>query len=125
MTRILLVDDNPNMRAVIKRMLEKAEHKVIEAENGEEALSMLQKDRPDLILLDIMMPGDDGWTVCRKIKANEKLKSIPVAMLTVRASEEDMNKSSMSGADAHINKPFDMEYLLRTVDTLLKRAQMK
>ncbi len=123
--RILLVDDNQNMRVVIKRMLEKAGHKIVEANTGEEALRMLEVDKPDLILLDVMMPGDDGWEVCRKIKAKEKLKGIPVAMLTVRATGDDMDMSSESGADAHITKPFDMEYLQRTVESLLRKASNK
>lgn len=124
MARILLIDDNENMRVVIRRMLETAEHKVVEAESGREALKMLEHDRPDLVLLDVMMPGEDGWEVCKKIKATEKLRGIPVAMLTVRTSEEDMNKSKESGADAHINKPFDMEHLLRTVESLLRKASV-
>ncbi len=119
MARVLLVDDDPKIRQITKMMLKKVDLEVLEASNGEEGLRILEDDRPDLILLDVMMPGDDGWKICAKIKNNEKTKDIPVVMLTVRGSEEDLDKSSASGADAHISKPFDMEYLIRTVERLL------
>jgi CheY-like chemotaxis protein len=120
MAKILLVDDNSKIRIITRMMLEKTGHEVLEASSGEEGLKMLEKDTPDLILLDIMMPGMDGWEVCQKIKADEKYRDIPLVMLTVRASEEDMDKSMEYGADAHVNKPFDMEYLLDTVERQLK-----
>jgi len=125
MTRILLIDDNSKIREITKMMLKKGEHEVVEASSGEEGLRILRDDRPDLILLDVMMSGEDGWKICEKIKNEEKTSDIPVVMLTVRGSEEDMDKSGASGADAHISKPFDMENLLSTVERLLGRTLSK
>lgn len=119
MARIMVVDDNPKIRRVVRVILEKEGYNVEEIESGKECLRRLKKEKPDLILLDVMMPEEDGWEVCKKIKSDEKHKDIPVAMLTVRASEEDMNKSIDHGADAHINKPFDVEDLLDRVESLL------
>jgi CheY-like chemotaxis protein len=120
LAKILLVDDEPEIRFLTKRMLEKAGHRVVEAENGDEALRVLEKDKPDLILLDVRMPGLNGWEVCRRIKADDKTKSIPVVMFTVRTSEEDMQKSVDYGAEAHINKPFDKEELIKLVEKMLR-----
>jgi CheY-like chemotaxis protein len=123
LAKILLVDDEPDIRFLTKRMLEKEGHSVTEAENGEMALRMLQKeDKPDLILLDVRMPGLNGWEVCRRIKADDKTKNIPVVMFTVRTSEEDIQKSVDYGANAHINKPFDKEELLELVENMLRRS---
>jgi len=113
------VDDEPEIRYITRRMLEKAGHEVSEAGNGEECLQKLKAEKPDLILLDVMMPGLKGWEVCRKIKAEEKTRSIPVVMFTVRTSEEDLEESRKCGAEAHINKPFDREKLLETVNRIL------
>ncbi len=120
MAKILLVDDEPDIRFLTKRMLEKEGHRVTEAENGEMALGLLQRDKPDLILLDVRMPGLNGWEVCRRIKADDRTRSIPVVMFTVRTSEEDMQKSTEYGAEAHINKPFDKKELLQLVEKMLK-----
>jgi CheY-like chemotaxis protein len=124
--KILLVDDEPDIRYLTRRMLEKVGHSVVEAENGEMALRTLQKeDKPDLILLDVRMPGLNGWEVCRRIKSDDKTKSIPVVMFTVRTSEEDMQKSVDYGAEAHINKPFDKDELLKLVEKMLRRNAEK
>jgi DNA-binding response OmpR family regulator len=101
-------------------MLEKAGHKVVEAGDGEEGLILLAEDTPDLVLLDIMMPGPNGWEVCKKIKSNKDLENIPVVvMFTVRTSEDSAKHSYECGADAHINKPFDRKELLHTIEGLL------
>ncbi|WP_456474742.1 response regulator [Candidatus Pyrohabitans sp.] len=122
MVKILIVDDEPEIRFLTRKMLEKAGYEVVEAGDGEEGLRLLEKETPDLILLDVMMPGLKGWEVCGKIKANVRLKNIPVAMFTVRTTEEDVEKSRDCGAEAHINKPFDREELIYTVEKLLKKS---
>ena len=119
MAKILLVDDEPDIRFLTKRMLERQGYSVAEAEDGETALRMLQEERPDLVLLDVRMPGLNGWEVCRRIKADEETRSIPVVMFTVRTSEEDMLRSREYGADAHINKPFDRDELLGIIQKIL------
>jgi CheY-like chemotaxis protein len=105
MAKIMVVDDSPDIIWIYTTILEKAGHTIISASSGEEALRILEKESPDLILLDIMMPGMDGWEVCRRIKENEKTKKIIVVMVSVRAEEEDIKKSiEYAHADAHVNK---------------------
>lgn len=117
----MVVDDEPDIRYLLRKMLEKEGYEVTEARDGRECLEKLKKERPDLILLDIMMPGMFGWEVSKRIKEDEMTKSIPVAMLTVRTSEEDKVKSlEESLADWHISKPVDREKLMETIKWLLE-----
>lgn len=117
----MVVDDEPDIRYLVRKMLEREGYEIIEAKDGGECLEKLKKERPDLILLDVMMPGMFGWEVSRKIKENEATRSIPVAMLTVRSSEEDKVKSlEESLADWHISKPVDSKKLIETVKWLLE-----
>ena len=126
MAKILLVDDEPEIVVLTKIMLEKGGHEVIVARHSRECFEKLNAEMPDLILLDIMMPGDDGWEACRKIKEDEKTRDIPVAMFTVHTSDESVEKSfKYSHADAHINKPFNKSELLDTVERLLGKAAPK
>ncbi len=123
MAKILLVDDEPEIVVLTRMMLEKAGYEVNVAKDSAECFERLKEEKPDLILMDIMMPGDDGWVTCRKIKENEKTKDVLVAMFTVRSSEDSVEKSfKYSHADAHINKPFQMKELLDTVKKLLEKA---
>jgi CheY-like chemotaxis protein len=119
MTRILLVEDEPDTRHLTRLMLERMGYEVMEAEDGEEALEILDRDRPDLVLLDIMLPGIDGWEVCRKIKTRDALREIPVVVFTVRASLDSVNRSRECGAEAHVNKPFERDELLGTLERVL------
>jgi CheY-like chemotaxis protein len=117
--KIMVVDDEPDIVYVVRSILEKAGYEVVGANSGEEALDRLMEENPDLVLLDVMMPGIDGWETCRRIK--EKSKHILVAMLTVMAGVADKEKSfRFSGADAHITKPIIEEKVLGTVAWLLK-----
>jgi CheY-like chemotaxis protein len=123
MPRIMLVDDEPEIVYLVKLMLEREGYEVIEAKNGDECLEKLQSTMPDLILLDIMMPGLDGWEICRNIKESKKTRDIPVVMLTVRTSEDSVKKSyEYAGCDAHINKPFDRKHLIDTIEEFLPRG---
>lgn len=120
MPKILLVDDEPEILYLVRMMLERGGYEVVEAKNGDECLEKLQRTTPDLILLDIMMPGLDGWEICRKIKNDRETKDIPVVMLTVRTSEDSIKKSfEYAGCDAHINKPFDRKHLLDIIGEFL------
>jgi CheY-like chemotaxis protein len=123
LAKILLVDDEPEIRFVTRRMLEKAGYEVVEAEDEEECMEKLKVEKPDLILLDVMMPGVRGWGICERIKSHSKLRHIPVVMFTVRTSEEDVMKSFECGAEAHINKPFEREELLEIVEKILKKTK--
>lgn len=119
--KIMLVDDEPDVLLVERIILEKAGYEVIETESGEECLERLETEKPDMILLDIMMPGIDGWEACKRIKENESTKDIPVIMVTVKGSEGDMTKSFQYGmSDGHIAKPIHKEKLLKTIEWIVK-----
>lgn len=120
MAKILVVDDEPEIVVLTKIMLEKDGHKVTVAKDSVGCFERVKEEKPDLIILDVMMPGDDGWEVCRKIKESEKTSDVLVAMFTVRTSEDSIEKSyKYAHADAHINKPFDRTKLVETVRNLL------
>ena len=107
-------------------MFEQRGHKVTAVENDEECLKLLEKDKPDLIVLDVMMPGLNGWEVCKKIKGSKENASIPVVLLTVRTSEDSVKKSyEYAHCNAHINKPFEMMELLDTIYTIIKKVMNK
>ena len=121
MSKIMVVDDETDIRFVIRKMLEKEGYEVVTAESGEEAIEILKDTRPDLILLDVMMPGLDGWETCTKIKSNKKTMQTPVVMLTAKTAEEDKIKAlDECGAQWHISKPIDRPKFIETVKWLLK-----
>lgn len=120
MTVIMVVDDEPDIVYLVSKMLKKEGFDVMEAYNGEEALEKIGEKKPDLILLDVMMPGIDGWETSKKIKSNPEHSLIPIAMLTVKSGEEDMEKSfKYALCDAHIPKPIIKEKMLNTIRWLL------
>lgn len=118
--KILLVDDDPKNLQVAMSILK--DYNVIYAQSGEKALELLEKNRFDLILLDVVMPTMDGYSVCSKIKENEKTKKIPVIFLTVKDDEKDIVKGFELGAVDYITKPFYSEVLLKRVEVHLKLA---
>ncbi len=120
MTRkIVLAEDEPQIARLIEFKLKKEGYQVIWKENGEEALKAIKMDKPDLILLDIMMPVMDGYEVLRRLKEDENLKSVPVIMLTARAQEKDVVKGIDLGAEDYITKPFHPAELLVRVKRIL------
>lgn len=124
--KIMIVDDETNIRFVLRKMLEKDGYEVIEARNGKEGLELLARERPDLILLDVMMPVMDGWETCAKIKNNERTRDITISMLTVKKSHEDKISSlEESLADWHISKPIDRGVLTSTVKWLLENPPQR
>jgi twitching motility two-component system response regulator PilG len=122
MARILIIDDEPEIITLTRMMLQKAGYEVIGAESGKEGLEILEKDKVDLVLLDVVIPDMNGWEVCRRIKADEKLRQIPVVMFTVYDNKEDVMRSHECGADAHLSKPFDREELLDVIRRFLIRS---
>ena len=121
MARILVVDDEPDIVSVVGSILKKSGHSIIGAASGEEALKKLENLKPDLILLDVMMPRLDGWETLRLIREEERLKSIPVAMLTVKPLTPEI----IMGRDVgelvdYIQKPIKKEMLIRSVNTILE-----
>lgn len=117
--RILIVDDEASLRTLVRANLEVDGLEVSEAVDGIEAMRMLAESQPDLILLDIMMPGKDGIEVLEDLAADKKLKGIPVILLTAKGEQEDLEKGAALGARGHITKPFDPEQMVRTVKAAL------
>jgi DNA-binding response OmpR family regulator len=117
---VMVVDDEEDFLYEVKVMIEREGHNCIIATSGPEALKKLKDSKPDLILLDVMMPDLDGWTLAKMIKKESRFKDTPIAMLTVKSSLEDKVVSlEESGANWHISKPIEMEKFIDTVNWLL------
>lgn len=119
--RILLVDDEIDFVEVLSTRLEANGFEVLPAYDGEEALEKVKEAKPDLIILDIMMPKINGFDVCRKLKLDQNYKDIPIIMLTAKFQASDIKFGSAMGADAYITKPFEPQVLLGKVNELLKK----
>ena len=127
--KILTIDDDANLLKVLKKVLESKSYQVIQALDGEEGLRKVVEEKPDLIILDVIMPGRNGFDVCRELKTDEKyyfFSRIPVLMLTVYPDDREkahlsMREGMMMEAEDYIHKPIDPEELLRRVEELLKR----
>jgi CheY-like chemotaxis protein len=119
MASIMIVDDEVINIEILLEALE-SNYDIIVAINGEEALELIQSEKPDLILLDIMMPGIDGYEVCRRIKSNDKTRDIPVVFLSAKQAENAKQKGLELGADDYITKPFDPFVVQSIVEKYLK-----
>ena len=120
--RILIVEDNPDLRLLVRTTFEigEGEYDIEEAENGVDALAAVESRKPDLIVLDVMMPGRlDGLEVCAWLKSHAEWGNIRIVMLTARGQQVDIAKGLEAGADAYLVKPFSPLKLLETVETLL------
>lgn len=115
---ILIVDDEQNIRELVNRILGKS-YVIMEASNGQEALDIVRSQKPDLILMDLMMPKMDGYTACSVIKNDSRLKTIPVIMLTGLCFELNKELATKLGAEGYIIKPFTSETLISTVSQSL------
>jgi two-component system, cell cycle response regulator DivK len=113
--RILAVDDQEDNRRILRDLLTSVGYEVIEAVTGEEAVTLAEKQRPDLILMDIQLPGIDGYEATRRIKANPTLRAIPLIVVTSYALSGDDAKAMAAGADAYVSKPFSPRALLAKV----------
>jgi two-component system alkaline phosphatase synthesis response regulator PhoP len=122
MTKILLVDDEPDIVEFLKYNLERENFKVIKSYNGEEALNLL-KEKPDLILLDIMMPGMSGYEVCKRIRENNQFKDIPIVFLTALSQENDEIKGLEAGGSDFIKKPISTPKLIARVKANLRHTR--
>jgi DNA-binding response OmpR family regulator len=118
--RILAVDDEPRYLEIIGFNLETAGYRVDGAASGEEALELLAAGEPDLIVLDVMLPGIDGFEVCRRVRERS---SCPIIMLTAKGAEEDKVRGLRLGADDYVTKPFSAQELLARVEAVLRRAR--
>lgn len=120
MEKILIADDEQLMRQLVIDFLKPEGYEILEASDGKEALDVYDKEHPDLILLDVMMPGYDGWTVCREIRRES---TVPIMMLTAKGEEIDQLFAYDLGADEYITKPFSPKILVAKIKALLRRSQ--
>lgn len=117
--RILIVDDEPNIVASLEFLMRGDDYDVRVARNGEEALLLAERFRPDLVLLDVMMPQRSGFEVCRRIRENPSFRDMKIVMLTARGRDVERDKGLKSGANAYVTKPFSTKELMITVRGLL------
>jgi two-component system phosphate regulon response regulator PhoB len=120
-TTILIIEDEEDIRELVKYNLQRENLGVLEAGSGEEGLKLVETRTPDLILLDLMLPGKDGLEICRMLKHNERTQNIPVIMMTARGEESDVVTGLELGADDYIIKPFSPKVLGARVKTVLRR----
>jgi CheY-like chemotaxis protein len=120
--RILVVDDEATVRTLAQACIRHGlgeEHQTLQARNGEEALTLAERDQPDLILLDILMPTLDGFEVCRRLKESPRTKDIPIVFLTALGAEKDVSRGLALGGDGYMIKPFNAVTLAAQITELL------
>lgn len=120
--RILVVDDDKQIVRLVKSYLEDANFSVLAAHDGEDALRVVRHERPDLIVLDIQLPGKDGWEITRNLRADENLQAIPILMLTARVEDTDKILGLELGADDYLTKPFNPREVVARVRAILRRT---
>jgi DNA-binding response OmpR family regulator len=121
-TRIMLVEDEQDIATLVARRLRREGYEVTTADDGAEGLKCIQRDRPDLLLLDLMLPGIDGLEITRQLKGSPATAGIPIIMLTARSEEEDIVVGLGLGADDYITKPFSASVLVARIDAVMRRA---
>ena len=122
MAKVLVVDDEPNIREVVGLYLRREGHAVVSASGGEEALRVYRRQRPDLVVLDLILPGSDGIEVCRRMREERR---VPVIMLTARGEEADRALGLEAGADDYVVKPFRPRELMARVSALLRETEAR
>lgn len=118
--KILIVEDEESLLKLESILLSTRGYQVTGVKDGVTALQEIENNRPDLILLDIMMPGIDGFEVCRRIKENPSTAGIPVVMLTAKKSTADQNRGAEVGAEAYVTKPFKSGKIIEVIESLIK-----
>lgn len=122
MSLILVIDDDDLVSRTLQRALKMYDHQVMTANSGIEGLQLARRHRPDLFILDIMMPGVDGYQVCRQIRGDPLLQDLPVLFLTARAKDEDKIEGFRAGGDDYLIKPFNMQELELRVKAIMRRV---
>jgi twitching motility two-component system response regulator PilH len=122
MTKVLVVEDSPPQREMISSLLKGIGLIVTSAGDGVEALEQIKNSRPDIVVLDIVMPRMNGYELCRRIKLDPKTQEVPVVMCSTKGEEFDRYWGMRQGADAYIAKPFQPQELVGTVKQLLRKA---
>ncbi len=119
---ILIVEDEPDIRELLNFTISRSGHSVIEAETAEDALTVLDRGTPELIIIDWMLPGMDGIDLAKKLRADELTKELPIIMLTARGEESDKLRSFEAGIDDYVTKPFSPKELMARIKALLRRT---
>lgn len=124
MPRALIIDDEPDFQKVMERLLERKGYSVTKAYDASDGLIKAQEEVPDVVLLDVMLPGTNGWEVGKKLKENPLTKDIPIIVLSVVAEDKNRWKSfKYSGAEWHVSKPFDTDLLIWIIDLASSRKK--
>ena len=123
MKEILVVDDDRDVAQSMELALRRCDFMVTLAYSGVEALKALRRHRPDLIILDVLMPGMSGYDVCRRLRADQNMADLPIIFLTARGQERDRIEGLRAGADDYVAKPFNLEELILRVQAVLRRYQ--
>lgn len=121
--KILIADDEPNIVISLEYLMKREGYSVTVARDGEEALAAIARERPDLVLLDVMMPKKSGFEVCQAVRANEELRATKILMLTAKGRDTDLAKGLALGADDYMTKPFSTRELARKVAEMLGAQQ--
>ncbi|MGB8217809.1 MAG: response regulator [Candidatus Methanoperedens sp.] len=121
--KVLIVDDEMDTLLPLKKSLEAGDYIVVEALNGQEALDIVKNEIPDIILLDIMLPGMDGYEVCSRLKNNALTKNIPIIMLTARDNVKEKVKGLETGADDYVAKPYNLHEMKARIKSVLRRSR--
>jgi DNA-binding response OmpR family regulator len=117
--KILVADDEPNIVISLEYLMKREGYTVLVARDGQEALDAIIRDRPDLVLLDVMMPKKSGFEVCQAVRANDQLQATKILMLTAKGRDTDLAKGLALGADAYMTKPFSTRELVQKVAEML------
>src|SRR5437868_4696242 len=123
MTRILLIEDNPMSRDMLTRRLEKRGYEILTAADGSAGITVAASERPDMILMDISLPGLDGWETTRELRSRLDTRAIPVIALTAHAAAADRERSLEAGCDEHETKPIELSNLVQKIESLLSRTK--
>jgi DNA-binding response OmpR family regulator len=117
--KILVADDEPNIVISLEYLLKREGYVVVIARDGDEALAVIRREQPDLVLLDVMMPKKTGFEVCQAVRADDALQSTKILMLTAKGRDTDVAKGTALGADAYMTKPFSTRELVQKVAQML------
>ncbi len=120
--KILIADDEPNILISLEFLMKREGYQVLLARDGNEALAVIARERPDLVLLDVMMPGKSGFDVCQAVRADEALSAVKIVLLTAKGRETDVAKGLALGATDYMTKPFSTKELAARVRSLLEPA---
>lgn len=123
--KVLVIDDSRLTIALIKKALSKSSYTVVGATSGEEGITEAKKEKPDLIILDVVMPGINGFETCRKLKQDPDTKSVPVLLLTVKDTLGDIQEGVLSMADYYMTKPFKEDMLMKHIERIISESEEK